>query len=258
MPSPFPGMDPYVEAQWSSAHVFLMGAIAAALKRTLPAGLVARPEESVRIESIAGDRLRSYRPDVAVVETGSTHPRHAAAAAMAEPIEIHLHREVIVARNVLIVDVRNADRIVTAVEVLSPRNKSAGQLNDDYRDKLGGYEEAGTNWVEIDLLRSSRRHLPVTWNDVPNDVGRDYLVVAYRSMTGTVSAYPIGLRERLPTIAVPLRAGDADAPLDLQAVFDRVYDDGPFADDADYTRPPDPPLSDADAAWAAELLRQPR
>ena len=258
MPSPFPGMDPYVEDRWSAVHVLIMGAIAAALKRSLPTGLQARPEEAVRIESVGGDRLHDYRPDVAVVEmTPDAQRRAAPAVVVATPIELRLHREPIVTRNVVIVDLREADRVVTVVEVLSPRNKRAGQLNADYRRKLGDYEEAGANWVEIDLLRSSRRHLAVTWDDVPPGTPRDYLAVLYRAATGRVSAYPIGVRERLPTIALPLRPTDADAPLDLQAVFDRVYDDGPF-DDIDYASPPDPPLADADAAWAADMLRQPR
>ena len=164
-----------------------------------------------------------------------------------------VRREPIATRNVEIVDLRNADRVVTVIEVLSPRNKRAGPLNDDYRDKLGNYETAGANWVELDLLRSPRRHLAVTWDDLPAAERRDYLAVVFRAATARVSAYPIGLPERLPCIAVPLRTGDADVSLDLQAVLDRVYDEGPF-DNVDYTRPPDPPLSDADAAWAAGLV----
>ncbi len=256
MPSPFPGMDPYLEDRWSSVHVLMMAALATGLKRSLPPGLQARPEEAVRIQSVGGDRLRDYRPDVALVEVPVTPSAGRSAvvpSVTARPIELAVRREPIVTRNVVIVDLRNADRVVTVIEVLSPRNKRAGPLNDDYRDKLGGYETAGANWVELDLLRSSRRHLAVTWDDLPAAERRDYLAVVFRATTARVSAYPIGLRERLPTIAVPLRPGEADVSLDLQAVIHRVYDEGPF-DDLDYARPADPPLSDADAQWAAGLL----
>jgi hypothetical protein len=68
-----------------------------------------------------------------------------------------------------------------------------------------------------------------------------------------VTLRPISLRQRLPTIAVPLREHEVDAKLDLHAAFERTYGDGRFKR-IDYTRPPDPPLSDADAAWAAQLL----
>jgi hypothetical protein len=257
MPSPFSGMDPYVEPRWSNVHVLMMGALAAGLKRVLPPGLQARPEESVRIQSLAGDRLRDYRPDVALVDVAviTTPPARPAAVAgvTARPIELAVHREPIVTRNIEIVDLQAADRVVTVIEVLSPRNTRSGPLNDDYRDKLGDYEAAGANWVELDLLRSSRRHLAVTWDDLPPGERRDYLAVVFRAATARLSAYPFGVRDLLPTIAIPLRRGDADVPLDLQAAFDRVYDEGPF-DDIDYHRPPVPPLSDADAAWAAERL----
>ena len=259
MPSPFPGMDPYLEDQWSAVHIFILTALTTALKGRLPPGLIARPEETVRIESIAGDRLYEYRPDMAVADTGgpasATLARPAVAvAAMTPGIELDLRREPIITRNVQIVDRRNADRVVTVIEVLSPGNKAAGELNDTYRGKLNDYEEAGANWVEIDLLRSSRRHLPIRREQLPAGTPRDYLVLAYRALTGRVTAYPIGVRDRLPTVAVPLRAGDDPAALDLQAVFDRVYDDGPF-ETTDYGRPAAPPLADADAAWAADLLQ---
>ena len=259
MPSPFPGMDPYLEDQWSAVHVLMMSALTAALKRRLPAGLAARPEESVRIESTGGDRLYDYRPDLAEVE-GLPTGRPAGGgvltarpAPVAEPVGVIRRPLPIVTRNVQIVDVRNADRVVTVIEVLGPGNKAAGRANDDYRMKLADYEEAGASWVELDLLRSSRQRLPVPWADLPAGTVGDYLAVVYRHATGRVVAYPIGLRDRLPTIAVPLRIDEADVPLDLQGVFDRVYDDGPF-DDTDYGRPADPPLSAADAAWAADRV----
>jgi hypothetical protein len=43
--------------------------------------------------------------------------------------------------------------------------------------------------------------------------------------------------------------------LDLQSIFDRMYDGGPFARTVDYTRPPPIPLEPEDAAWAEEWLR---
>ena len=254
-------MDPYLEDRWSNVHVLMVAAISAALKRSLPKGLEARPEESVRVETIAGERLRGYRPDFAVVAVETKGPASPAAVAgwatLTAPIELSLHRGPIILRNVQIVDTRSGDRVVTVVEVLSPQNKLSGRLNDDYCQKLGDFEEGDANWVELDLLRSSRRHMPVPWSDLPRGTAGPYLALAYRSATGKVSAYPIGVRERLPTIAIPLRVGDPDVPLDLQAVLDRVYDEGPF-ENIDYTRPPDPPLSPADAAWAADLLAKRR
>ena len=53
---------------------------------------------------------------------------------------------------------------------------------------------------------------------------------------------------------MPLRKGDADAPLDLQALVDQAYRNGRY-DTLDYKADPDPPLRPDDAAWADELLR---
>jgi hypothetical protein len=57
----------------------------------------------------------------------------------------------------------------------------------------------------------------------------------------------------MPSIPLPLRTGDAEIALDLQAAFDRASADG-FSRSVDYSVPPGPPLPPADAAWAAELV----
>ena len=61
------------------------------------------------------------------------------------------------------------------------------------------------------------------------------------------------LRRRLPVIGVTLRGGDHDVPLDLQSVLDAVVERGSYDLDADYSRPPVPPLSPTDAQWARTL-----
>ena len=69
--------------------------------------------------------------------------------------------------------------------------------------------------------------------------------------------FPIGLREPLPCIPVPLRQGEAEVPLDVQYVFNRAYDSGPYRRGAvNYAAPPRPPLAEAEAGWAEELLAE--
>lgn len=48
--------------------------------------------------------------------------------------------------------------------------------------------------------------------------------------------------------------GDLDVGLDLQAAFDQTYLDGRYAQQVDYFRPCEPPLSAEDRAWADELI----
>jgi hypothetical protein len=55
-------------------------------------------------------------------------------------------------------------------------------------------------------------------------------------------------------IRIPLNAGDADVPLDLQESLVKAYDRSGCDLQIDYSRDPVPPLSPEDAAWARELL----
>lgn len=68
-----------------------------------------------------------------------------------------------------------------------------------------------------------------------------------------IEMYRVPLRDRLPTIRIPLRAGDRDVSLSLQALIDAAYENGGY-DDVDYRGEPEPPLWREDADWANELL----
>ena len=61
------------------------------------------------------------------------------------------------------------------------------------------------------------------------------------------------LRQSLPGISIPLRAGEPEVSLNLQMLIDQVYVDGGH-DDIDYSRPLKPRLSAEDQAWAAERI----
>ena len=71
-----------------------------------------------------------------------------------------------------------------------------------------------------------------------------YLVLvnrAWRRGRGRLAyqVFPIGLREPLPCISVPLKEDEDEILLDLQYVFDRAYDTGPYRRGAvDYAGPP--------------------
>jgi hypothetical protein len=71
-----------------------------------------------------------------------------------------------------------------------------------------------------------------------------------------VALWPIGLREPLPVIPIPLDEADPPAHLDLQALIHRCYDAGGYGDYI-YDGAPQPALVGPDAAWAKQLLAQP-
>ena len=71
--------------------------------------------------------------------------------------------------------------------------------------------------------------------------------------------WPIGLREPLPRIGIPLRFDVDDVAVALQSLLDQVYDEGRYADAdlIDYTQPPPPPpLPGDDARWVAEPVER--
>ncbi len=96
---------------------------------------------------------------------------------------------------------------------------------------------------ELDLSPSSLVLVNRAWQR--NGSGVEYQV------------FPVELREWLPCIPVPLKQGEAEVPLDLQFLFNRVCDTRPYRCGAvDYSKlPPDPALEVWDAAWATELPR---
>ena len=65
------------------------------------------------------------------------------------------------------------------------------------------------------------------------------------------------LPDPLPMIGIPLLPGDPPVSLDLQAVFDRTYEAGPYHREIDYrSTPPAPPLSANLLTWAADKAKQ--
>ena len=64
------------------------------------------------------------------------------------------------------------------------------------------------------------------------------------------------LRQKLPVLPVPLTTDHEDVLLDLQAVFERIYNAGPFQKSIDYPMAPVPPLRPEDKLWAEALLQK--
>jgi hypothetical protein len=151
-------------------------------------------------------------------------------------------------RTVEIRDVAS-ETLVTAIEVLSPINKVGDGLTT-YRRKRQRLHQAGVHLLEIDLIRRGTRPL-----DHPRIPAVPYLVALTRGQATTADVWPVGLRDPLPIVPVPLRPPDDDVALDLQDVLVDVYDTAAYELSIDYQTPPPPPsLADDDSAWMAALL----
>jgi hypothetical protein len=154
--------------------------------------------------------------------------------------------------------VPDESRVIAVIEVLSPANKAAGSEGRRlYLAKRRQLLESQTHLLEIDFLRQGEHTVapPLEW--LLEREYWDYLVSLHRGGQGErFEIWRIPLRRRLPCIHVPLAGNDPDVVLDLQAVFDRCYDEGPYARRLDYRREPSVPLARADAEWADALLRK--
>jgi hypothetical protein len=256
MPSPFPGIDPFIEAyRWPDFHHELIAVIRESLVPVVRPRYVVEVEQHVYLHLEERDVTRRIRPDLFIGDTepgrALTRSGGAGTAVLTDPLEITLPMLEEERRRYITIRDAQERRLITVIEVLSPANKIAGSQDQRaYFNKRHEVVRGGANLVEMDLLRGGER-MPA---DSPLPAG-DFLVVVCRSAAWPrAGAYGWSLREPIPTVPVPLAEGDPDVPLDLQSAFTLVYDRAGYDYSLDYTRQPEPPLPEPDAAWVKELL----
>ncbi len=262
MPSPFPGMDPYLEDPhvWLGVHHALITYIRDALNPVLGHRYVANITERCYIV----EAERSIFPDVTVKKSPSAAIRKTRGASSAQamvidpPLVLTVGGMEIHEGRIEIVQPGRLERVVTAIEVLSPSNKAPSHKGRRlYRAKQKKILMSRTHLLEIDLLRRGEHTLAVPKDSVLEVTVWDYLVCLHRAKQGArFEVWPVLLRDRLPRISVPLANEDPDVALDLQEVWNRCYDAGRYAEELNYHRDPKIPLSEDDTKWAHALLRR--
>jgi hypothetical protein len=156
-----------------------------------------------------------------------------------------------------LIDLAQGGQVVTVIEILSPANKTAGEGHDVCQRKQAEVLASDTHLVEIDLLRQGMHTVAVPLPYLTPFRPWHYVVCVSRAgHRDRFEVYLRTIRQRLPRIAIPLRAPDPDVVLDLQAVFDRCYDLGAYADLIDYRAHPDIALPADEVGWVDEYLRQ--
>jgi len=258
MPSPFPGMNPFLEQEdaWHDFHERFIPVVATILGGQLRPRYIVKIDEHIYVHELAAETRRSVgRADVSLGRSSHEVAHEPAPGAVTGLLEApaRVRLPAVDHERLSYVEIRDRrDReLVTVVELLSPSNKHAGPDREQYLAKRMELLNAPVHLVEIDLLRGGPP-LPAT--------GRpkcSYSVLVSRVERRLVAEFwPILLRERLPVIPVPVRLPDPDARLDLQAVLDRIYDDAGYADYI-YDGAPRPRLSAKDADWARQFVPQP-
>ncbi len=261
MLSPFPGMDPFIEAagRWSDFHTTFLVALRQQLNQTLPDGFEAGSEE--RIYILPSER--EIRPDVTVfaVATNTPGSPRTGSVALAErtvaPEAILRPQRQIIEHYLEIRDLRGPNaEIVTIIELLSPANKREGKGQDEYLRKQAAILKSTTHLLEIDLLRQGEPTVCLPQSILKSIGEYDYLVtLADAEDREKVFFWRISLRSPLPTISLPLTPDVATIALDLQAALSHCWATSRYAQTLDYSQKLEPPLSPDDALWAEERIK---
>ena len=247
-------MDPFVESQvWEDFHHAFCEVVREWLMIRVRPRYVIRVEKRVYVERASDDRVDVIRPDVTVLETPDAPPGSSdtTAAVSNAPVTLTIPMPDRKRETFLTIRERETLEVITVLEILSPSNKRPGsQGQREYLTKRAEVLQSSAHLVEMDLLRAGER-LPTIEPLPPADY---FVFVCREDRRPKVDVYAWSLRQNMPSVPVPLAADDADVSLDLQAVFNTVYDRAGYDYSVNYRLPIDPPLRDADAAWANELV----
>jgi hypothetical protein len=263
MPSPFPGMDPFLEhpAIFPDLHDRLVTRLSEALQAQLPEPYYAVIGSRIWVEF----SRRPIGPDVKVLrppggESLSGGGLAVAAPVRPKPIVVRVPHDERRETFVEIYTRPDNERLVTVVEALSLTNKTPGEHGRDlYLRKQREVLNSKTHLVEIDLLRGGMHTTAVPLDLALDKAGPfDYHVCVHHfDNLEDYVVYPIRLEDRLPEVLVPLLPGDPAVSLDLQAVFEGCYDAGPYRRRLRYAvNQPVPPLPLWQIEWATRLLRE--
>lgn len=258
MPSPFPGMDPFIESQkWEDFHTRFITAIADALVPAVRPNYIVDVERRIYLERIdPTEAVQTLVADAAIYHRFDEFEKTAGGgtALLTDPsikpkvctipyFEEHRETFITIRRG-------TPARVVTVIELLSPTNKRRGtEGRDQYLEKIHALLKTSASLVEIDLLRGGQRS---TVSDPPP--GDYFALVSKPKPRPLAEVYGWPLADPLPRILIPLSFEDPEVTLDLQAVFDLVYDRAGYDYSINYTLPVTPPLSETEQPMIAKVV----
>ncbi len=213
-------MNPWLEEFWGDVHTRLTTYASDQLQPRLPAGLRAQVEEYVTVQS---------------------------------PLEEETWRHQFVP-DVMVTDARPSSNLLT-IEFLSPSNK-IGRGRENFLTKQEMFYDGGVNLVEIDLIRDGEWSVTIPQDLIPPSQQTPYRAVVVRGDDRSRCwYYPITISSPMPKLSVPLRSGEPDILLDLQALLNLAYVNGGYHGAIDYTKPLRNPLPPEITAWIETWLK---
>ena len=262
MPSPFPGIDPFLESQhfWEDFHPSFLTYCRDALNEILPAEYVAQLGERIRLVELSQKKAKLVLPDIAVIEEADkpsrrvAHRSKVAGVLTLEPVTIPLPSVETEIRDVWIEIRRPPKRApIAIIEVLSPTNKSSDGFVE-YKLKRTSTIRQKVHLVEFDFLLGGRR----LSMGKPLPAGDYFALISRAERRPDSEVYAWTVRDRLPSIPIPLAPPDDDVVVDLGAVFTTAYSRGRYARLIDYTTPPSVLRKPEDRTWAEKIARRVR
>jgi hypothetical protein len=260
MPSPFPGMNPYLEAPflWREVHSRLIVALANDVGRRLRPKYYAAIETRTYLEDESEGVLVGV-PDAVVFAGAQTRQASITTTVtipQIQPQRVQLVEPIEVKERFLEVRQVASHAVIAAVEVLSPKNKR-GDGRISYLKKRQAIFESRTHLIELDLLRAYQPMpmLGMSW------LGDYRILVSDAAQRPNADLYGFNLRDRIPRFPLPLQPDDQPLTVDLQPLLQTVYDEGNFDLRINYNEPvPEPALSESDQTWVQQCLEdyQPR
>ena len=259
MPSPFPGMNLYLESPelWPEVHSRLIVAIADEIAPALLPNYYVAIEKRTYLTA-PEDSVLIGIPDVVVVsqevqtekELERSNTLTATLSQPDEPQTVTVPLAEEVQERYLEIRDTKTGRVVTTIELLSPKNKRSGEGREAYLRKRQRILTSSTHLVEIDLLRSGK---PMPMQGVAQL--KDYRILISRSDNRPqAQLYAFNLQDTIPHIELPLKAGDNSPIVELKPILDGVYDRAGCRFRIDYSQPTTPALSGEAAAWVNVLL----
>lgn len=256
MNSPFPGMNPYLESNifWSEVHHRLITAIADAIEVNIP------PQYRVAIEqrtylSDDSDAVLVGIPDVSVFSQKEKLPEHSSTkteVSAPEGITVTMPMPENVRESYLEIKEVTTGFVVTTIEILSPKNKRAGEGRKAYERKRKQVLASLSHLVEVDLLRDGK-----PMSVMEEVLSTDYRIIVSRSeIRPQAKLYGFSVKETIPAFLLPLQSEDTEPVLDLQSLLNGIYNRARYYLTIDYNQEPLPPLKADDATWLDTLLRE--
>jgi hypothetical protein len=249
---PFPGVDPYLEspAYWRDFHTRFITHWSEWLADHVPDHYSVRIDERVRVVEDGPGRL----PDVAISQRHplpTSVPAEGTVAVLdREPVTMRVATAQQEVERYIRITHRPDSTLITALELLSPTNKTPGDGRGEYLLKRQQFLADTVHLVELDLLLEGRR-LPME-GKLPE--GDYYAIVSRGDRRPESDVYGWRLSEPLPRVRIPLKAPDPDVTFDLPGLFADVFRRGRYARELPYSQPPAIALPPDYAAWVRERV----